>query len=205
MLIMALCLSVNFVDAQNKVLEKALKKEYKTTKKRLEKENWKLFASSRSLDVVLLKHYDKLTSLGDNGKEVVGLASRFKSKNVGLQMAINSACTQYAQQAGSHVRGRATSDMRGDGVSAATEFDNFYAAYERLVEKEIRGEMEQSFAVIRANGDGTYEAEVYFVINEDAASKARMRALENAARESEAAQKWAQGVSDFVREGFENM
>jgi hypothetical protein len=44
--------------------------------------------------------------------------------------------------------------------------------------------------------------QTYFIINEDAACKARIRAMENAARESEAAQKYAQKVSDFVREGF---
>lgn len=34
-------------------------------------------------------------------------------------------------------------------------------------------------------------------------TRARIRAYENALKESEAAQKYAQKVSDFVREGFE--
>jgi hypothetical protein len=45
--------------------------------------------------------------------------------------------------------------------------------------------------------------QVYFIINEDAATKARIRAYENALKESEAAQKYAEKVSSFVREGFE--
>ena len=44
------------------------------------KEKWKLFGSSRSLEVALLKHYDKLNTLGDNAKEVPGVATRFISK-----------------------------------------------------------------------------------------------------------------------------
>ncbi len=204
MLLMAVCLMAPSVNAQNKALEKALKKEYKAKIKEYKKEGWKLFGSSRSLDVALLSNYDKLTSLGDDGREVVGTATKFKSKNVGMQMAINNACVTYAQQAGSHMKGRVMSDMSGDGVEADKEFDKFYAAYERLVEKEIKGEMQQSYSVIRYNGDGTSEMQTFFIVNEKAASLARIRALEYAAQESEAAQKYAKQVADFVKEGFTN-
>lgn len=200
--LMALCLVAPMADAQNKLLEKKRKQEYKTKMKEYKKEDWKLFGSSRSLDVALLTHYDKLNNLGDDGREVLGIASRFKSKNVGHQMAINNACLTYAQQAGSQVKGRIVSNMAGDGIDADAEFDNFYAAYERLVEKEIKGEMSESYSIIRDNGDGTFEMQTYFIVSESAASKARIRAMEEAAKESAAAQKYAQKVSDFVREGF---
>ena len=202
MFLMALCLLVPTIDAQNKQLEKKRKQEYKTKMKGYNKDGWKLFGSSRSLDVALLTHYDKLNNLGEEGYEVVGIASKFKSKNVGHQMAINNACTTYAQEAGSYVKGRIVSDMAGDGTDAEGEFDHFYAAYERLVEKEIKGELQESYSVIRDNSDGTFELQSYFIVNESAATKARIRAMENAAKESEAAQKYAQKVADFVREGF---
>lgn len=202
LLLMAFCLMAPVADAQNKKLQKAREKEYKVKIKEYKKENWKLFGSSRSTDVALLTHYDKLNNLGDDGREVMGVASKFKSKNVGHQMAVNNACTTYAQQAGSHVKGRVVSDMAGDGVEADQEFDHFYAAYERLVEKEIKGEMQESYSIIRGNGDGTFEMQTYFIVSEKAATQARIRALENAAKESAAAQKYAQKVSDFVREGF---
>ena len=203
MFLMAICLIAPHMDAQNKTLEKARKKEYKAKMKEYQKENWKLFGSSRSLDVALLTHYDKLNNLGEDGHEIVGVASKFKSKNVGKQMAINNACLTYAQQAGSQVKGRIVSDMAGDGIDADAEFDNFYAAYERLVEKEIKGEMKESYSIIRENGDGTFEMQVYFIVSESAASEARIRAMEAAAKESAVAQKYAQKVADFVREGFE--
>ena len=202
-LLLALCLLAP-LSAQNKVLEKRLKKEYKTKIKEYEKEGWKLFGSSRSLDVALLLHYDKLTALGEDGKELVGIASRFKSKNVGKQMAINSACVTYAQAAGSHVKGRVVSELAGDGIDTAGEIDKFYAAYERLVEKEIRGEMSESYAIIRSIGGGEYEMQVYFIISEHAASEARIRAFEDAAKESEVARQHAKQVANFVREGFES-
>jgi hypothetical protein len=170
--------------------------------KEYKKEGWKIFGTTRSLDVALLNHYDQLNQLGENGSEVVGIATKFKSKNVGHQMAINSACTTYAREAGSNLKGRVVSDITGDGTEAAGEFDHFYAAYESLVEKEIKGELQESFSVIRDNGDDTFEMQSYFIVNESAATRARIRALDNAAKESEAAQKYAQKVSDFVRDGF---
>lgn len=59
-LLLSMVLTVPVANAQNKVLQKAIKKEYKTKMKEYKKEGWELFASSRSLDVALLKHYDKL-------------------------------------------------------------------------------------------------------------------------------------------------
>lgn len=190
-------------DAQSKALIKERKKEYKAKMKEYKKEKWELFGSSRTLEVALLTHYDKLNSLGDDGHEVMGIAAKFQSKNVGKQMAINNACVTYAQEAGSHVKGRVVSDMAGDGIEVGAEFDHFYAAYERLVEKEIKGEMQESYAIIRELGKGYYEMQVYYIVSESAASKARIRALENAAKESAAAQAYANKVSDFVREGFQ--
>lgn len=201
MMLALCCPSVSL--AQNKALSKALKKEYKTKMKEYKKEGWKIFGSSRSLDVALLTHYDKLNNGGDDVYEVVGVASSFKSKNVGKQTATNNACNLYASQAGSHIKGRVISDIGANADDVASEFDHFYAAYERLVEKEIRGELNESFSIIHDKGDGTYEMQIYFIVNESAATKARIRAFENAAKESEAAQKYAEKVSKFVREGFD--
>ena len=187
----------------NKQLQKARNKERKEVMKRYKKENWQLFGSTRSLEVALLSHWDKLDKLGDDGREVMGISTRSKSKNVGQQMAINNACATYAQQAGSSLKGRVVSDLAGDGVDTDAEFEHFYAAYERLVEKEIKGEMEQSFSLIRQNPDGTYEIETYYIVSESAATKARIPAMENAAKESEAAQRYANKVAEFVREGFQ--
>lgn len=203
MFMLALVMMVPVVNAQSKAMEKALKKEYKAKMKQYKKEGWKLFASSRSLDVALLKHYDKLETLGENGYEIVGICAKYKSDNVGHQAAINNACNTYARSAGSHVKGRIVGDMASDGDNTESEFDKFYAAYETLVEKEIKGEMIESYAIYRELGNGEKTMQVYFIINEDAATKARIRAYENALKESEAAQKYAEKVSSFVREGFE--
>ena len=195
---------VPFVEADNKQLQKAREKEYKTKMKEYKKGKWELFGSSRTLEVALLTHYDQLNTLGEDAYEVVGIASHFKSKNVGHQMAINNACLTYAQQAGSHLKGRIVSDIAANGDDSTGEFDHFYAAYERLVEKEIKGEMVESYSVIRCINPqkGEYKMQTFFIINESAATRARIRAMENALKESEAAQNYANQVSDFVKEGF---
>lgn len=199
----AICCAVATTNAQNdKVLSKALKKEYKTKMKEFKRDGWMLYGSSRSLDVALLAHYQNLAKDGDNAYELTGTCSHFKSKNIGHQTCINNACAIYAQQAGKAIKGRIVSDMAGNGDDSSAEFDHFYAAYESLVEKEINGELQESFSVIRENKDGSFEMQTFFIVNENAATRARIRAYENAAKESEAAQKNASKVSDFVREGF---
>ena len=134
-MILAAVLFMPAVNTQNKALQKAQEKEYKNIMKEYKKGNWELFGSSRTLEVDLLKHYDQLNTLGENAFEQVGVASRLRSKSLGHRQAINDACISYAQRAGSTLNGRIISDMAGNGDDTSGEFDHFYAAYERAVEK----------------------------------------------------------------------
>ena len=125
MLLLACCMMMPAAFAQNsKAMQKALQKEYKTKMKEFKKEGWKLFGSSRSLDVALLSHYEKLGREGEENYEIVGTSSQFKSKNVGHQRALNNAATIYAQQAGRKVKGRIVSDLAGNDDDDKAEIDN---------------------------------------------------------------------------------
>lgn len=202
-LLLCLMLSVmgqNVVVAQNKVLEKAMKKEYKAKMKEYKKEGWKITTSSHTLEVELLQHYEKLKA--ENTTELVGAVSNCQSINVCRQAALNNAAAYYASLAGSQLKGRIVSDMAvnqsfQDGIE---EFDKLYAAYERLVEKEIKGEIQESYTIMRTNEFGNKELQTFYIVNEEAAVKARIRAWENAIKESQAAQKYASEVSKFVNE-----
>lgn len=208
LLVIGMLFACPVVNAQNRAMNKALKKEYKLKKKEFEKGQWIIYGTSRSLDVALLKHYEKLNE-NENTFEIVGVATAFKSKNIGKQVALNNACNLYARQAGSYVKGRIVSDMANNADDVSAEFDHFYAAYESLVEKEIKGEMKESFSIIRETGKdkksgaAIYEMQTFYVIDADAASEARIRAFENAMRESAMAQKHAEMVSKFIQEGFD--
>lgn len=190
------------VTAQNKQMKKALQKEYKAKVKKLTKEGWQVFGTSRTLEVALLKHYEKLEEEGV--VEVFGSATS-SNKNIGKEKLMMSACASYAGRCGSNIKGRITQDM-GSVLSESeiAEFENFYAAYENNVQTEIKGELTSSFSIYRQtkiDGRDVYEFETYFIVDEAAASRARLRAFQNAAKESAVAQKYAEQVSKFIQEG----
>lgn len=183
-------------------LEKAREKNYREKLKEYKKEGWKPLGS-KTIDLVLMEHYDKLGKLGPNGHEVEGVSTRTKSINTGKQMAINNAVISYGQEAGSTLQGRVIADMSANGVDPSAEFENFFAAYERLVEKEIRGEMEPSFTIMKENGDGTVQIRTYFIVQENSAQKARLRALAEAMENSRIGAEHADKISDFVKQGLD--
>ncbi len=63
--------------------------------------------------------------------------------------------------------------------------------------------MKEPCSVIKSNPDGTYEMQTFYIVNESAAAKARLRALEQARKETALAQANADKISDFVRQGLE--
>ena len=195
-LMAAFMLSV--VPATAQELSKSEKKSMKAKIKEFKKEGWKIFGSTSSIEFALEKHLLKLQS--EDAIEVPGIASSFKSKNVGKQMALNSAMTNYASMMDSEIKGKVVSDMQGDGEFSETEFEKFYAAFKRSVQTTIKDEMKESFSVIRDKGNGTSEMQTFFIVDKHAASQARVRALEQAGKESVAAQLYAKVVQKFIQE-----
>ena len=189
--------------AQSKALQKAMKKEYKLKMKEYEKGGWKIFGTSHTLDVALLTHYDNLTK--DGVTEVMRTAVS-SNKNIGKDKVLMSACVTYAQKIGSNIKGRIVEDM-GSVVSTEelAEFEHFYEAYENSVQAEIKGELRNSYSIYRPveiQGKEAYEFQTYYIVDENEASRARIRAFQNAAKESAVAQKYAEQVSEFINEAF---
>ena len=191
--------------AQSKKLEKTLEKkreqQFKQRKKDFSKGGWKISGSAKTIDVALLEYYQKLNS-NENNYEIVGEVSACNSINVCKQAALNNAVVEYASRAGSYVKGRITSDMNLDQTSGKGEFDKLYGAYERLVAAEVKGVLQQSFSIEKEKSGGAREYKTFFIIDEAAASQARIRAMENAVKETNLAQEYANKISEFVREGF---
>ena len=169
----------------NKELVKQLKKNYKKKKKELEKDRWKIYGSSKTLEVALLEHYTKLYNDGEVAEEIIGTADNFKSNNVGRRQAVTNAQVAYAQRAGAQVKARIVEDIAANSAGA---------------------ELQESFTIVRPHTKSkkcnTYDMQVFFIISEDAATRARVRAYENALKESEAAQRYADRVSQFIQEGI---
>ena len=186
------------VPATAQELSKSGKKALKAKVKEFNKEGWKIFGSTSTLDYALERHMIKMQS--EDAIEVPGIASSFKSKNVGKQMALNSAMTNYASMMDSEIKGKVVSDMQGDGEFSETEFEKFYAAFKRSVQTTIKDELKESFSIIRDKGNGTSEMQTFFIVDKHAASQARVRALEQAGKESVAAQLYAKVVQKFIEE-----
>ncbi len=208
--LMAICLgfamNANAQSTYSKQKAKQAKKEYKQKVKSYQKEGWKIFGSTHTLEMALLEHYEALEKAGEGAVELTGYATS-TSEKIGSARLKEDACQSYAHLAGSNVRGRITEDM---GATLTTEeleeFEHFYAAYENKVAIEIRGELRPSFSIYRAekiHGKDAYKFQAYYIVDEAAASRARLRAFENAAKESEVAQKYADKVHQFIEEAFE--
>lgn len=180
----------------DKALKKAKEKERKEVIKRFKNEGWQLLGSSHSLEVELLEHWNKADQPGFH--EESGVSTRSKSKAVGQQMSMNQAFLNYAQQGEQTIKGMIATEMNGSGIDTDTELDSFYAAYKRELENAIKGEMQKSFTIYRDNGDGTFEVQTFFIVDEKNEANARRRAFDRALQESEAAQKHAQKISEMV-------
>ena len=194
----AMMLSVNAQEL-TKAQAKAVKKEVSKKLKDYKKRGYEIFGSSRTLEHVLTKHYTTLEAKDGRVVEVAGF-SQAKSRNLAQAAAQNSAANRYATSASQQVKGRVLADMALDVANQEAEFDKFYAAFEGKVQQEIKGELRPSFAVAKQNADGTISVEAYFLVDDDAASRARINAFKNSQTESAVAQKYAQKISNFVNE-----
>lgn len=194
-------LNANAQSAYAKQKAKQQKKEFKLKIQKYNSEKWQIFGSSHTLEVALLTHYEALEKEGVF--EISGFSTS-ANKNIGKDKLLMSACTSYAQLIGSNIKGRIVEDM-GQYLSTEelSEFDHFYAAYENNIKAEIKGELKPSYTVFReieVHGKLAYEFEALYIVDEVAASQARIRAFQNAIKESAVAQKYADQVSQFINE-----
>ncbi|MDR0605797.1 MAG: hypothetical protein LBG80_16000 [Bacteroidales bacterium] len=189
-----------FTKKQEKQLAKQNEKMYKTKIKEYQEEGWKLAGGSRTLEVALLEHYKKLSD--DKNKEFIGQVSQCKSINVCRQSALNNAQNSYASLASADIKGRASSMIRADAETPETEIDKMIAAYERTIKADIGGALVESYSIVKENGNGTKSFQTIFIINEEEAASARMRAMEKSLRETKISVKEAEEISRFVQEGF---
>lgn len=186
--------------AQPKKTEKVLWKNAKKTAQELRQEGWKV-DGSMPLESLLFNHYQKL--LDSNTQELIGNVignTSVTTVNQGQQWAATMACISYSKTAGQTVRGRLVSEV-GAGLAGSPSADSFYEGYESKVEKEIRGELKRSFSLFREKKEGGIDYKVFYTVNEENAHKARIRAMQMIAAESEFARANAEKISAFVRGG----
>ncbi len=198
MILMALCLiaPVAMADLTPKQ-EKLCAKNAKDRAKEFTKQGYTIMGSLPLSDA-LYKHFTKMEM---GAIEQVG-NGHSKSQNNGRQMCLTSAMSEYASKAVSQIKGRSVTDAYGNQVDTENdpEFDRFYAAYERLTQKEIKGELQESFTIVKQNPDGTSDFRMFMLVDENKALARRQKALKEAAEESKLAQDYAKQVAEFISE-----
>ncbi|MDE6017809.1 MAG: hypothetical protein K2G85_03225 [Muribaculaceae bacterium] len=197
-ILMALCLIAPAAMADlTKKQEKICNSNAKKRAKDLTKQGYSVMGTL-PLEEALYRHFAKM-EMGATEEMGTGHA---KSKNNGRQMCLTSAMSEYASKAVSQLKGRSVTDSYGNEVDTENdpEFARFYAAYERLTQKEIKGELEESLTVVKQNADGSFDFIMYMLVDENKALSRRQKALEDAAAESKLAQEYARQVADFVNE-----
>ena len=180
-----------FSNAQNE-LDKAALKEIKKKIKEYKKESWKLFGSTRTIESALTDHYKKLS----NGcREIAGFASvsDSKHKNVLHQAAMANACATYAGES-RKVIGQTVSEMALTTEETA-EFEKFAATYQTKVEKDIKSEMRESFAIIKEVSSSQIDMQVFYIVKGNAAIKAFEEIMKN----SKVAQKYAPQILEDLK------
>ena len=192
---------------QQKMLQKERNKQHKAKINEYKKQKWQLGASSRTIGVALLEHYAKLAE-DDNNVEFVGEVSQCQSINICKQFALNNALNRYATLASGNVKGRIETMLRADANMPQVEIDKFIAGYENLVQAEVSSVLTESYSIVRDNAvtrgsaPATKEYKTFFIINEEKAGAARLRAMQRSLLETQIAVREAEEISKFVNEGF---
>ena len=130
--------------------------------------------------------------------QIIGVADNCMSTNLAQVTALANAANQYAMLAGGDVRGRILSSTNS---LSGQQIDNIVSSFERLVEKDIRGELVPYITVAREKR-GRYAIRAYCIVDIDAAYQVRRRAMEIALEEQALAVQYGSMVSDWIDEGF---
>lgn len=196
-LLVAVAIIVAFVPvrSQSKQDARMAKKEAKLTAKQLEKEGFKLL----ELGDLKLQLESYLLKTKSGSRQIIGVAQGCKTLNIGIVTAKNNAMNDYATMIGGVVKGRITSTV--SNVSDV-QADEIVAAYERLVLKEIKGEIQSGVTLYREKKK-VFDVRAYCYIDYDAAHSAKMRAMTQALEELNLTQQFGSNVSDWIDEGFE--
>ena len=130
--------------------------------------------------------------------QIIGVAENCMSTNLAQVIALSNAANQYAMLSGGDVRGRILSSANS---LSGEQVDNIVSAFERLVEKDIRGELVPYITTVREKR-GRYAVRAYCIVDIDSAYQVRRRAMEIALEEQSLAERYGSMVSAWIDEGF---
>lgn len=163
---------------------------------------WAIHGSTRTLQGKLIEHYDKLDANPDL-YEVIGTSTGCRSVTVCRASALNAACVDFAVKMGQSLKGKTMRDMGIDeGTEVPTEYNKFQEACISKFQTEIKGELQESLALIKNNGSNN-EYQMFFIVDKESAKKKRTQAIKDALKESKLNQEYAHAVEKFINDDVE--
>lgn len=164
---------------------------------------WQLHGSTRTLRGKLNEHYTKLDANPD-WYEVIGTSTGCRSVTVCRAAAYNAACMEMATKMGQELRGKTMRDMNVDeGAEMPVEYNRFQQACISKFQGAIKGELEESFALIRKEADGLNSYEIFYFVDRQSARKKRTQAIKDALEESNLQKDYARSVEKFIDDDLE--
>ena len=188
-----------FAQAPVEISKKDMNTINKTAKKLAKekvRDGWQLVESTTMEEAIK----EVLIAKKKGCQEIVGTAFGKRDMVVAKTGARNAAINEYIEYSKSMVTARINTevtDLTGE------ETNNLVTGYERLVVKEIDGEIRPAFTMYKQN-KGSIDMESHFIIDVDAAAVAREKAFKQAVKEAELAAKFGDVVSNFVHDGFDS-
>lgn len=164
---------------------------------------WTIHGTSRTLRGKLSEHYAKMDANPDL-YEVIGASTGCRSVTVCRAAAFNAACVEMAVKMGQDLRGKTMRDMGADeGAEMPTEYNRFQEACISKFQGAIRGELEESLAVIHKRANGLNDYEIYYLVDKQSARKKRTQAIKDALEESNLHKEYAKSVEKFINDEVE--
>ena len=191
MILMAMLVAFAPVYGQTKSDINTARKEASAASKALKRDGFKAIELG-DIKTRLEKYFLKVNA---GCAQVIGVAENCMSTNLAQVTALANAANQYALLAGGDVRGRilsSTNSLSGHQV---------VSSFERLVEKDIRGELAPYITAVREKR-GRYAVRAYCIVDIDAAYQVRRRAMEITLEEQALAEQYGSMVSAWIDEGF---
>jgi hypothetical protein len=153
--------------------------------------------STRTLEAAQRQHADKLKQKGI--LELIGTCQAAGTRE-GRQGVKADAAQRYADACASQTAAWVKADKKAAYNDAELrEFDLLQNVYRAYLKEIIQDEMVLSYMVRERLKEGS-EYRGYFTLDEEAASRLRLQALEKMPQETTAAKKWVLKASSFVNQ-----
>ena len=182
----------------NKTMQKHLDREFKRKMKEYRKEGWKLAGSSRSLEVTLLQHYEKLNANPDL-LVIEGVATQCRSLGVCSQVALNDAQNYYARLVSGKIQGAFGTIIRANDNRPQDEINKMVGGLLNEIEADLSGILTPSYSIVRENG-ANKSYKTYFFVDTQKVGEMIGATLERSIKETKLTIEEARSISRFVQE-----